>query len=97
MKPPIVGFLGTIAEWLDFDLLRSLASKNSGLSFLFIGPIRSRNTTLAAFKALSNVFFLEEKRHNEIPQYINQLGVSLVQFKAPLHSFNGSRKTTRSL
>jgi glycosyltransferase involved in cell wall biosynthesis len=81
IKRPIVGFVGTIADWLDFDLLHSLASKNSDLSFLFIGPIRSRNTTLAAFKALKNVFFLEEKRHDKLPSYINQLNVGVIPFK----------------
>jgi glycosyltransferase involved in cell wall biosynthesis len=81
IKPPIVGFVGSIADWLDFDLLHSLASKNSDLSFLFIGPIQSRNTIPAAFKALHNVFFLEEKRHDEIPGYINQLSVGLIPFK----------------
>jgi glycosyltransferase involved in cell wall biosynthesis len=80
IKPPIVGFVGTIGNWLDFDLLHSLASRNSDLSFLFIGHV-SRNTTLAALKALKNVFFLEEKPHDEIPQYINQLSVALIPFK----------------
>jgi glycosyltransferase involved in cell wall biosynthesis len=84
IKPPIVGFIGSIADWLDFDLLRSLASKNSDLSFLFIGPIQSRSTALAAFKALkalNNVFFLDEKRHDELPEYINNFNVGLIPFK----------------
>jgi glycosyltransferase involved in cell wall biosynthesis len=81
IKPPIVGFVGTFADWLDLDLLFSVASKNSDLSFLFIGPICSRNPKLAAFKALKNVFFLEQKRHDEIPEYINQLNVGLIPFK----------------
>jgi O-antigen biosynthesis protein len=84
IKPPIVGYMGTIADWLDFDLLHSLASKNSDLSFVFIGPIRSTNTTLAAvkaLKALKNVFFLEEKPHDELPEYISQFNVGLIPFK----------------
>lgn len=84
IKPPIVGYVGTIADWLDFDLLRSLALKNSDLSFVFIGRILLTNTKLAAFKALKalkNVFFLEQKRHDEIPAYINQFSVGLIPFK----------------
>jgi len=84
IKPPIVGFVGTIADWLDFELLRSLASNYGDLSFLFIGRISSTNTTLAtvkALKALKNVFFLEQKRHDELPGYINQFNVGLITFK----------------
>jgi glycosyltransferase involved in cell wall biosynthesis len=81
IKPPIVGYVGTIADWLDYDLLHSLALKNNDLSFLFIGRTTSRNTTLAAFKALKNVFFLEQKRHDEVPGYISQFSVGLIPFK----------------
>jgi len=84
IKPPIVGFVGTIADWLDFDLLHSLALKNGDLSFLFIGRIRPTNTTLAAvkaLKALKNVFFLEQKRHDALLGYINQFNVGLIPFK----------------
>jgi glycosyltransferase involved in cell wall biosynthesis len=81
IKQPIVGYVGTIADWIDFDLLRTLASKNSDLSFLFIGQNISTNTTLAAFKALKNVFFLEKRRHDEIPGYMSQLSVGLIPFK----------------
>src|SRR6185437_16067689 len=38
LRGPVIGFHGTLGDWVDFDLLRRLAQRHRDWSWVFIGP-----------------------------------------------------------
>ena len=55
---PIVGFIGLLADWVDLDLLRSVAQARRAWSFALIGK---SSTDLAALRDLPNVHLLGQR------------------------------------
>ena len=75
---PRVGFIGKIEEWVDLDLINSLALHHPELSFVFVGPIRSDVTSL---KDLNNVHFLGARARELMPAYLGGFDIGLIPFK----------------
>lgn len=73
---PIVGFLGSIQYWIDFDLLRYLALARPQWSFVFIGPI-GRLAQVEKIQQLPNVFLLGRKPYGDLPAYLKGFDVCL--------------------
>lgn len=42
----IIGYVGTIHDWIDFSLVDYLADKRPNLHFVFVGPIRAKRLPL---------------------------------------------------
>lgn len=75
---PRIGFVGTISEWLDLDLLESLASARPQWSFLFVGPQRTRTDRL---EVLPNVTFTGPRRHEAVDGFMSALDVALIPYR----------------
>jgi len=75
---PIAGFYGSIAEWLDVELLVDVASTLSHWNFVLIGPIQTDVSKLAC---LANVHFLGAKAHRALPAYVQHWQLSLLPFR----------------
>ncbi len=75
---PIAGFYGSIAEWLDVELLAEVASTLSHWDFVLIGPVQTDVSKLAC---LANVHFLGAKAHRALPAYVQHWQLSLLPFK----------------
>jgi len=78
---PIVGFVGSLAFWLDYEMLYKAAVSNEDLSFVFVGPIATRGRAIQALKQLDNVHFLGKKEYADIPDYVRCFDVCLIPFK----------------
>lgn len=78
IKPPIIGFIGAIAHWLDLDLIAFMANLHPEWSFVFIGPISINVKKIENFK---NVFFLGVKQHLNLRSYIYFFDVGIIPFK----------------
>lgn len=74
----VAGFYGSIAEWIDIPLLVEVAKAMPDWHFLFIGPVR---VDVGSLLPLSNVTFLGEKRHDELPAYSQYWRASLLPFR----------------
>ena len=74
---PIVGYIGTLGKVLDQGLLCSLADQCSDFTIVFIGP---KYTNINALEAKSNVVFLGEKPHDQLPYYIKGFDVGIVPY-----------------
>lgn len=76
---PRLGYLGQIAETLDFGLVRSLAAAHPAWSFVFIGPVWE-NCTAAAddLRRLANVHFVGPQPHDSLPGLLSALDVCLL-------------------
>jgi len=80
IKKPILGFVGTMAEWIDYELIYDIAQRHPEWSFVFVGKEKYDARTEELHK-LQNVHFLGAKPHNELPNYIKQFDVCLNIFK----------------
>ncbi|TZE83594.1 glycosyltransferase [Calorimonas adulescens] len=75
---PIVGFIGALSTWLDWDIIRDTVVSNPSYNFVFIGPKYSEFSV--PFKA-QNAFFLGRKEYIQLPQYLQYMDVCMIPFK----------------
>ena len=89
---PIVGYVGTIQERIDFALLEKVCQAHSDKSFVFIGPIWSgvEDKVDDLKKACANVFFLGRRSYDEIPSLLKQVDVAIIPHRLDsfIHSTN---------
>lgn len=74
---PIVGYVGAVANWIDWNLVECI-TKKSRYNFVFVGPFYNR------FKPSlirSNIYYLGVKNYNELPYYINNFNCCIIPFK----------------
>jgi hypothetical protein len=82
IKRPIIGFVGTIFPFLDFDLIRYVVDNNRDKSFVFVGGCDGAvaNRWLPITKR-PNVVWLGPKSPEIVPSYIRQFDVCLNPFR----------------
>lgn len=77
---PVAGFYGSLADWLDYDLLRDAAMIRPDWDFVFIGNISTDSFKLGRLRALPNVRLLGPRPHAELPSYVQHWQASLLPF-----------------
>jgi glycosyltransferase involved in cell wall biosynthesis len=75
---PIVGFIGLLADWVDLDLLRTVAQARPAWSFALIGK---SSTDLATVRELPNVHLLGQKPFSALPAYCRGIDVGTIPFR----------------
>lgn len=74
---PIVGYVGAVASWMDWDLIETI-TKQPKYNFVFVGPFYN------GFRPRlirSNVYYLGIKDYSKLPYYINNFGCCIIPFK----------------
>ncbi|MDX1738602.1 MAG: glycosyltransferase family 1 protein [Alphaproteobacteria bacterium] len=74
----VAGFYGSIADWVDVELLRDTAAKLPDWRFQLIGPIQ---TDLNGLDKLKNVEFIEPQPHHLLPSYVCNWDAALLPFR----------------
>lgn len=77
---PIVGFVGALYEWVDWSLIREVASAMPQVDFVFVGP-RDASTSKDPCAGLANVHLLGQRAFEEVPAYIEGFDVCWVPFR----------------
>ena len=85
IKRPIAGYLGGIHKWIDIDLVRDTVRENKDVSFVFCGPVQ---TDIAALKGLPNIYFLGQKKAEELPLYVKEFDVALIPYRITEYTKN---------
>ena len=75
---PVIGFVGGLSEWVDIDLLASLALAKRDWSFVLIGPV---GTDVTPIQHLPNVRLLGARPYAALPSYLAAMDVALIPFK----------------
>ncbi len=75
---PIIGYIGALASWVDWNLIRYLVLKNKKLNFVFIGPKFNISTTNVKS---NNIYYLGRKSYSNLPYYLQYFDVCIVPFK----------------
>ena len=79
IKSPILGYMGEVAKWFDFDLIHDLALRHPDWNVVLLGRIS--DDTAQKILALPNVHFLGRKNHDELPSYLSKFDVCLLPFQ----------------
>jgi glycosyltransferase involved in cell wall biosynthesis len=77
---PIVGYIGTVQERLDFQLLKRICADHPKKSFVFIGPVWSgvQSEVDALTQACPNVRFLGRRPYSLVPAYLEGMDVAMI-------------------
>lgn len=76
---PIIGIVGTFADWMDLDLIKLIAQRHKEWSIVSIGLIES-NVDISGFAVMGNIYFLGQKSYSELPNYYRAIDVFIVPF-----------------
>jgi glycosyltransferase involved in cell wall biosynthesis len=74
---PIVGFYGTLQNWMDLDLICRLAAGNPQWSIVLIGKPM---TDLSRLKQFPNVHVLGRRPHSQLPAYCKGFDVGIIPY-----------------
>ena len=75
---PIVGFFGLLAEWVDLDVVRAIATAHPDWSVVLIGRA---TTSLAPVSGLPNVHVLGPRPYAQLPAYCRGFDVGIIPFR----------------
>jgi glycosyltransferase involved in cell wall biosynthesis len=77
LKRPILGFYGTIQDWVDQRLIAFLAARHPDWSFVLIGSQLVDTSLLDQF---DNVHLLGPRAHDALPDYCRAFSVGLIPY-----------------
>ncbi len=75
---PIVGFIGLLADWVDFTLVRALALARPTWSVVLVGKAA---TDLTLLRDLPNVHVLGHKPYSLLPGFCRGFDVGIIPFR----------------
>ena len=85
---PIIGYIGTIQDRFNIDIIKAISKKLPKASIVLIGPIWYKKLKSELVK-INNVFVLGPKPYNQAPTYVQQFDIGII----PNH-FDDFEKTT---
>ena len=77
---PRLGFFGLIRDWVDVDLMASVAEKKPEWHLVIIGDADS-SVDLEKYRKIPNMHFLGRKPYKNLPAYCRHLDAGLIPFK----------------
>jgi glycosyltransferase involved in cell wall biosynthesis len=75
---PIVGFFGSIHEWIDIELIAWLAAQRPQWSFLLVGHAATDVSTL---RALSNVHLVGAQPYTTLPDWARCFDAAMIPYR----------------
>ena len=77
IKRPILGYVGGVHKFIDFDLVEKVALAHPDKSLVFVGPLQ---TDVGRLADLPNVHFLGQKKYEVLPAYIKHFDLCLIPY-----------------
>ncbi|MGA9187346.1 MAG: glycosyltransferase [Methanosarcina sp.] len=82
IKSPIVGYVGALSDWVDFDIIRAISREYPDLSIVLVGPkFPSVKNEVDSLKQCPNIFILGAKPYEILPNYLKAFDVCIIPFK----------------
>lgn len=77
---PVIGYLGTVQDRLDFELIAKLAEANQDKTIALCGPIwpNVRNAVQQILGRHENILFTGRVPYNESPAYLRRFDVAII-------------------
>jgi hypothetical protein len=77
---PVVGFVGALYEWIDWELIGAMAERFPAVDFVFVGPAKPGNPHVAALGEQENIHFLGPRPYDRVPAYMQAFDVCWIPF-----------------
>ena len=74
---PVLGYMGTIARWLDFEAIIRISTRHPDWRIVFVGPAE---IDLTAYRGLTNLHFLGPKSYDRLADYAARFDIGLIPF-----------------
>ncbi len=87
LRRPIVGFYGSIEEWIDLDLIADLAERRPGWTFLMIGRLAVDPGRL---RGLANVVFVGPQPYHDLPSWAKAFDVAIIPYRLTRQVLNSA-------
>lgn len=82
IKKPIIGYIGAIDNWFDFDIVKEISSTYSEVSIVLLGPIfPGAKSGTNVLRKCNNVIFIDKKPHKMLPSYLRLFDICIIPFK----------------
>jgi glycosyltransferase involved in cell wall biosynthesis len=78
MPRPVIGFYGTIQDWVDLDLVAYLARSHPEWSLVLVGQVMVDTSKVAG---LPNVHLLGRRDHRDLPAFCKGFDVGLIPYR----------------
>jgi glycosyltransferase involved in cell wall biosynthesis len=75
---PVIGFYGTLQDWVDLELIESVARARPDWSIVLIGQIL---IDVERLRTISNVHLLGRRAHQELPAYCKGFDVGIIPYR----------------
>lgn len=75
---PIIGYIGAVAPWIDWELMKYIVTQNKTFNFVIIGPLYGQIKDLVKSP---NVYYLGRKEYDVVPQYLQFFDVCIIPFQ----------------
>jgi glycosyltransferase involved in cell wall biosynthesis len=76
---PIVGFVGALYEWIDWELIAQVLRALPEYDFVFVGPHDGRSC-VRVLSGIDNARFLGARSYDRVPAYVQAFDVCWVPF-----------------
>ncbi len=77
LKRPVVGYVGGIHRWIDFELLLGAARQMPDASFVLVGPLQ---VDADPSDRAPNVHVFGKRSHDDVPRYVKGFDVGVVPY-----------------
>jgi len=75
---PVIGFFGSLADWIDVELLEYLGRQRPGWTFLMIGHV---STDVTGLEKLSNFIFVGPQPYETLPAWAKAFDVAIMPYR----------------
>lgn len=78
LRHPVIGYFGSLHEWIDFDLLAWLARERPAWTFLLVGKAE---TGLGGLASLPNVVLAGAQPYATLPDWARAFDVAIIPYR----------------
>lgn len=76
---PIIGFIGSLNEKIDLNLMEYVLKELPTYSFVFIGEDSEKRMNMKIFNN-KNIFFLGKHQHDELKNYLKNINCAIIPY-----------------
>jgi len=77
----VIGYMGAVAYWVDFNLLKKLAESYPEYQIHIIGPLIERSGSIEVLQKIRNVKFFGKVPYKELPTKLKEFDIGIIPFK----------------
>ncbi|MFN0159032.1 MAG: glycosyltransferase [Bacteroidota bacterium] len=79
LRKPIVGYVGVLRSWLDYDLVAGMARAMPDVSVVIVGPWDFEER-IKHLRDIPNLYWFGRREYADVPRYINAFDVCIIPF-----------------